>query len=260
MTTESTPRAGTAAAAADDHERFQIHDRLEILGLVRTLVQRRALVSVVYGGGSGFFVSALLQVSSASGEIIVDGAPDLPAHEAALASPRLTFATLLDNIRIQFHADGAADAEFEGQRALRVALPETVLRLQRRADYRLRIPPAEAPVCELRGENSAALPLRVYDISVGGIALVDWPDGRTPENHRIYRQCRLLLEGEEPIAADLEVVYVLERTESDGQRVRRCGARFVDLPGTLATRVQRYINRLERRQRALREPQGNDRR
>lgn len=84
---------------------------------MRTLVERRALVSVVYGGGSGFFVSALLQVSSASGEIIVDGAPDLPAHAAALASSRLTFATLLDNIRVQFHADGAEDAEFEGEGA-----------------------------------------------------------------------------------------------------------------------------------------------
>ncbi|MBK9676508.1 MAG: flagellar brake protein [Betaproteobacteria bacterium] len=260
MTTESTPRAGTAAAAADDHERFQLHDRLEILGLVRTLVERRALVSVVYGGGSGFFVSALLQVSSASGEIIVDGAPDLPAHAAALASSRLTFATLLDNIRVQFHADGAEDAEFEGQRALRIALPDSVLRLQRRADYRLRIPPAETPVCELRIDASAMLPLRVYDISCGGIALVDWPDGRAPENHRLYRQCRLLLDDEEPLAADLEVVYVLERTESDGQRVRRCGARFVDLPGTLATRVQRYITRLERRQKALRDAQGGDRR
>lgn len=101
------------------------------------------------------------------------------------------------------------------------------------------------------------LPLRVYDISCGGIALVDWPDGRAPENHRLYRQCRLLLDDEEPLAADLEVVYVLERTESDGERVRRCGARFVDLPGTLATRVQRYITRLERAAKgAARRPRG----
>jgi c-di-GMP-binding flagellar brake protein YcgR len=35
--------------------------------------------------------------------------------------------------------------------------------------------------------------------------------------------------------------------------VKRCGARFVDMPGTLMTRVQRYITQLERELHAQKE-------
>jgi c-di-GMP-binding flagellar brake protein YcgR len=247
------PRAGTVAAAASDYERFQIHDRLEILGLLRTLVERRSLVTVVYGGGNVFFVSAMLHVSAEREEIIVDGAPDDRAHAEALASPRLTLATLLDNIRVQFHAFSAAEVTFEGHRALRIAVPEAVMRLQRREYYRLRIPSGEPLLCKLRRDPAASAPplrLRVLDISCGGLSLVDWPDGQAPESHRVYRNCQLLLPDEDPVITDLEVVYVLERTESDGTHIKRCGARFVDLPGKLVTHVQRYITRLERQRKA----------
>ena len=124
------------------------------------------------------------------------------------------------------------------------------MRLQRREHYRMRVPPGETLACELRSPPGSNRPLqshRVYDISCGGLALVDWPEGAAPETHRIYRGCRLLLPDDDPLVADLEVVYVLDRTEADGKRVRRAGARFVDLAGKHVTHVQRYITRLERR-------------
>jgi c-di-GMP-binding flagellar brake protein YcgR len=249
-------RSGTAAAAAHDFERFQIHDRLEIAGILRTLVERRALVTVVYGNGSLFFVSAVLALSLDRNEVIVDSAPDDDAHGKVLASERLTLATLLDNIRVQFHATKTRDTVFEGQRALRMPIPETVMRLQRRESYRLRVPPVGGPCCDLRvdpADSAALLRLPLFDISCGGLSLVDWPEGRAPENHHIYRACRLHLDADDVLTTDLEVVYVIDRTETDGARVRRCGARFVDLPGKMVTRVQRYITRLERDLKAQRE-------
>jgi c-di-GMP-binding flagellar brake protein YcgR len=259
---DTAPRAGTAAAAAADAERYQIRDRLEVVGLLRSLVERRSLVTVVYGNGGVFFVSALLDVRPEPNVVIVDGAVDDAAHAAALASSRLTFVTQLDGIRIQFQAARAAEMAFEGQRALRVRIPDAVMRLQRREHYRMRVPPGEPLTCELRltPGKPALQPLCVHDISCGGLALVDWPDAAAPKSHEIYRACRLLLPDDVPLVTDLEVVYVLDRTEADGKRVRRAGARFVDLPGKHVTRVQRYITHLERRQKAQREAlEGDDR-
>jgi c-di-GMP-binding flagellar brake protein YcgR len=250
------PRAGTAAAAESDSERFQVHDRLEILGLMRALVERRALVTVVYSGGSLFFVSAVLAVLAERDELIVDRGPDDETNKRVLASARLTLATLLDNIRVQFHAYSVAETLFEGRPALRLPLPEAVMRLQRREYYRLRVPRATGSCCELRpnpADPGAAARLPLYDISCGGLALVDWPDGGAPETHRIYRDCRLQLSPGEVISTDLEVVYVLDRTDADGTRVRRCGARFVDMPGMVMTRIQRYITRIERELNAQRD-------
>jgi c-di-GMP-binding flagellar brake protein YcgR len=253
---DTAPRAGTAAAAASDFERFQIRDRLEVVGLLRTLVERRVLVTVVYGGSGVFFVSALLEVWPERNVIAVDGASDDAVHAAALASSRLTFVTQLDGIRVQFQAARAAEFTFEEHRALRIRIPDAVMRLQRREHYRMRVPPGETLACELRsppGVKPAVQAHRVYDISCGGLALVDWPEGAAPETHRIYRGCRLLLPDDDPLVADLEVVYVLDRTEADGKRVRRAGARFVDLAGKHVTHVQRYITRLERQQKAQRD-------
>lgn len=253
----SAPRAGTAAAAADDAERYLVHDRLEVVGLLRTMVERRVLVTVVYGTGGVFFVSALLDVRPEPNVVIVDGAVDDAAHAAALASSRLTFSTQIDGIRIQFQASRATETTFEGQRALRVRIPAAVMRLQRREHYRMRIPHGEPLTCELRlvPGKPAVQPVDVHDISCGGLALVDWPDDAAPVSHQVYRACRLLLPDDEPLVTDLEVVYVLDRTEADGKHVRRAGARFVDLPGKHLTRVQRYITDLERRHNAQREAQ-----
>jgi c-di-GMP-binding flagellar brake protein YcgR len=259
---EVAPRAGTVAAAAADAERYLIRDRLEVVGLLRSLVDGRVLVTVVYGNGGVFFVSALLDVRPERNVVIVDGAVDDAAHAAALASSRLTFVTQQDGIRIQFQAARVAEISFEGQRALRVPIPDAVMRLQRREHYRMRVPSGEPLACELRLQpgKPALQRVSVRDISCGGLALVDWPDGAAPQAREIYRSCRLLLPDDDPLVTDLEVVYVLDRTEADGKRVRRAGARFVDLPGKLVTRVQRYITHLERRQKAQREAlEGGDR-
>ncbi len=261
-TSNDPPRVGTAAAAGTDFERFQVHDRLEILGLMRALVERRALVTVVYSGGSLFFVSAVLAVLPERDELIVDRGPDDETNDRVLASPRLTLATLLDNIRVQFHAYSVTETIFEGRPALRLPLPEAVMRLQRREFYRLRVPHSTGSCCELHPnpvDPKAAVRLPLYDISCGGLALVDWPEGGAPETHRIYRDCQLRLSPDEVISTDLEVVYVLDRTDADGTRVRRCGARFVDMPGMVVTRIQRYITRIERELNAQREAEEESR-
>jgi c-di-GMP-binding flagellar brake protein YcgR len=257
----SAPRTGTAAAAATDLERFQIHDRLEMLGVLRALVDRRALVTVVYEGGSLFFVSALLAIAPEREEIVFDCGPDAEVNAKLLASSRITFATLLDNIRIQFHAYSTSEVVFEGRPALAIAIPEAVMRLQRREHYRLQIPQGQHVVCEVRRDpaEEKTLQLGVYDISCGGIALTGWPAGQALETQHVYRGCRLMFSANDIVVTDLEVVYVIDRTDSDGTRIKRCGARFVDLPGMLVTRVQRYITRLERELHALQERKNGGR-
>jgi c-di-GMP-binding flagellar brake protein YcgR len=244
----SAPRTGTAAAAATDLERFQVHDRLEMLGVLRALVDRRVLVTVIYGAGGEFLVSALLEIAPEREEIVFDCSADDEVNAKLLASSRITFATLLDNIRIQFRAYGTSEVSFEGRPALAVAIPEAVMRLQRRENYRLQIPHGQRVACEVRRDPADAKLLRlgVYDISCGGVALNGWPAGQALETQRIYRGCRLLFPAEDIVTVDLEVVNLIDRVDSDGTHVKRCGARFVDLPGMQVTRVQRYITRLER--------------
>ena len=110
-----------------------------------------------------------------------------------LAASHITFATLLDNIRVQFHAYSTSEVTFEGTPALAVTIPEGVMRLQRREHYRLQIPHGQRVVCEVRREPADAKPLQlgVYDISCGGVGLTGWPVGQAPETQHAHRGCRL---------------------------------------------------------------------
>lgn len=253
----SSPRAGSAAAAATDSDRFQVYDPLEILGILRALADRRSLVTVTYGEGAHFFVSTLLDVPADQGIVVLDCAQDEGVNERLVAAQRIACTALLDNIRIRFHVDGVNISEFDGKPALVAWAPATLLRLQRRETFRLLVPNGEKLACELRRApgDPWSLRLPVRDISCGGLALTGWNDGDAPETHRIYRNCRLFLAADDVISADLEIVYLIDRSEPDGTRLRRCGARFVDLAGTNITRIQRYITKLERELHAIQENQ-----
>jgi c-di-GMP-binding flagellar brake protein YcgR len=173
-----------------------------------------------------------------------------------LASPRLMVAMNLDDIPVQFHALGARATTFEGGAAFSLPFPEAVMRMQRREFYRLRIPPGENATCEIRREPSDPRPLLlpVHNISCGGIAMENWPDGQALETHRIYRNCRLNLGEEVHVVTDLEIVHSIDHVQIDGTRLRRCGARFVDMPGRVVTNIQRYVMQLERQLHA--DPEG----
>jgi flagellar brake protein len=231
-----------------DQERYRVGNPLEIAALLKAALKNRTLVTVSYGEEGRFFVSALLAVRREHGDVIIDSGPDEEVNARVIASPRIVVGAMLDSVRLQFPASEARATTYQGYRAMSLPFPEYLLHMQRRKFFRVSIPPGERLVCEVwrLPEDLRPVRLPVIDISCGGVALENWPDGQAPEAMHIYRHCRLRL-GEDDLHVDLEVVNVIDRTDGSGRRVRRCGARFVNMPERLATQVQRYIMRIERK-------------
>src|SRR5206468_6010297 len=74
---------------ASEFERYQVHSRLEIVAILRSLIEHRSLVTVSFGGRDDFIVSALLAVNPDFEELIIDHGADPATNVRLLQAPRL---------------------------------------------------------------------------------------------------------------------------------------------------------------------------
>lgn len=242
---------------ADDNQdlsRYQLESRREIVSLLRSVGARKQLVRMQANNGADSVVTSILKVDDALGVVIIDCAPSQTTNQRVLESDDLAFETVLDSIRILFNASGAQECMHEDRPALCIAIPDTVIRLQRRDFYRVPVPVGANVRCSMLVTDtdsgavvSVALPL--FNVSGGGVAVVDEKKAVPAEIGTVYNNCRLDLPGG-AIEVTLQLMNARDITLSNGKNIRRLGFMFVNLPnGTLAA-IQRYITKLEREQNA----------
>jgi len=245
-----------ASIDADD-DRYQVRGALEIAGILRRLITHRANVTAHGSDHGTFFVTAVLALDEDDDSLVCDYGVDAAATERLLRSPKITFITQLDHVRIQFSVTQAQRIDYEDGPAFRVPVPRVVTRLQRREFYRLRIPRGRPLYCEVKlpaavdaAGSAKRVAFPVYDISCGGLALSGWPDDFTPTVGLDLPDCWMDLPDLGRLVVDLRVVHV-QGTHGRGTGAGRFGCKFVRPGGNVANLVQRHINRIEREQRAL---------
>jgi c-di-GMP-binding flagellar brake protein YcgR len=242
------------SAAGHDNERYLVHSRLEITAILRSLIGHSALVTVYFGERGEFIVTSLLSINPDFEELIFDYGAEEVLNARLLESSRLTLMTQLDHIRIQFVASRAEPTMFQEARAFRIRMPDALTRLQRRENYRVKVPLSQPVTCVLKlghqGDNGS-VSIRICDVSGGGLALVDFPPSLELVPGTVYPACRIDLGEIGRVTTDIEIVHVMEKVNRNAVRTRICGCRFRNMPNAMLTLIQRYINKIERDQKAL---------
>lgn len=235
-------------AEALDHERYQVHSRFEIASLLRAVADSHIAVTVYFNRGTEFIVTNVLGVNPEFEELILDLGADDTANRRLLQSPRMTVVTFLDHIRLQFQAQRAEETLHEQLPALRIRLPEMLLRLQRRNFYRIRTPVARPVLASFPdpADRGRRVSLRIFDLSCGGVALLAGEGELALEPGTILQDCRIDLPEVGVLNTALEVRSAARHEEGARKNLRRYGCQFVGLPPALASAVQRYITRTER--------------
>lgn len=232
-------------------EQFAIYSRVEVLALLRQLIEHGVLVNVYYDQGPNFFLSVVLAVNPQFEELIFDAAADEAAQARLLASRRIVFVAFIEGVKVQFEAQRAEETSFDGRAAVRVRMPERVLRLQRREFFRVRPLSGRPVTCTIRDalhpQQSASL--RVLDISGGGIALAIDPARNQLSVGEELPDCVIEFPGEGSIAASLRI-RVIELLPHDGAG-QRLGCEYVRMAPQAHMMLQRYVNRVEAEQRKV---------
>ena len=234
---------------APELEHYMLYSRGEIAAILGRMSRERTLVTVYTGGGGEFSVTMILSVDSEFDEALLDMPVSPEAQERLLSSRELVFVIFFENVKVQFRANLAKATTFEGRAAFRVRLPSEMLRLQRREFFRVRTPVTGRASClvPVSSGNAKYESLPLVNISVGGLAVMNYPQNFELPVGETVRDCFLDLPGVGPVNVAFRVVNVYESDADSG--ARRCGCEFVGLTTQARTMVQRYVNRVEAEQR-----------
>ena len=230
---------------------FTVYSRVEIVSLLESLRNAGALATVYFDENTGFAVTLLLAVNPEFEEVVFDNASDPATQRRLMQADALTFVAFVENIKLQFTAHKAEPTMFEGKPAFRVRLPEHVLRLQRRDFFRVRTPVSRPAHCLVPygADKKQYEKLRLLDISVGGVAVITYPEKFELVAGTRIDDCYLDLPGVGSVSVSVKVRHLAPLPKDD--KARAVGCEFVGVAPMSRTLIQRYVNKLDAEQRKV---------
>ena len=245
--------APTPEPRLEDWHDFEVGSRKEIIALLRGICDERQSVHMLIHGQCEVAVSSILDVDADANSVILDCPFNEEQNRLLLAAGAVLLETMLDKIRILFSIENIKACRHDDSPAFRIALPASLIRLQRREYYRTTTPvgnPVRVNItlpAELGGGNGA-FPLA--DISCGGISILDHDMllGDTIGKH--YSSCRIELPEVGTVTTSLQIRNSVDMTLLNSKSKRRLGCQFIDIPRTMLAQVQRHITQVERQRNA----------
>jgi c-di-GMP-binding flagellar brake protein YcgR len=230
----------------DQEEQFRVSSRTEVIAILRALAADNILVTVFYGGPDNFVVTRLLAVNPQYEEIIFDGVSNTAAKNSMRFAVNLNVHAFHNHIKIIFDSDTAEPTLFEQQPAFRMRMPKSVIRLQRRADYRAKAPVLSAATVGLNKQGlEEPLHVRITDISCGGLSFSLQKEKATFTDGDVFTDCQLEMPQVGVIDVAIEVRHVSRYKDGAGRPMQRYGCKFLQLSGAKTTLIQRYINQID---------------
>ena len=238
-----------------DHDallaRYTLHSRADILFQLRAIQKRKLLVNLDLLDSRQIVVTSVLAVNETRNTLILDSARGDALNQELMSGKGAEFVAQLDGVSISFATGPVTWCTYEGLPALRIALPTSLVRLQRREHFRVPMPIANPVRCIVPSADGNTDPITTHlvDIGCGGVAIAETGGRLGPETGRILRDCRLLLPESDTITTSLEVRNSAQIRLPNGVFQTRLGCQFVDLPHDMATTLQRFVMDIERTRR-----------
>lgn len=237
----------------NDLSQYRVTARREVIALLRSMSECNQLLRMVINHGADTVVTSILEVDANSDTVILDCAPDSTMNQRIVDSPKISFEALFDNIRILFSTEMVQGIEYNNLPAFVIPLPTDVVRLQRREFYRVMTPVTSPIFCmvPVKDDNGDVNQVKttLYNISGGGISIVDDKQLLDITQGRRYENCRIDLPGG-MLTITLEIRNALEIKLSNGKSIQRLGCEFIEPSNAALGAVQKYITKLERDQNA----------
>ena len=235
----------------ENYDRYTITSSREILFLLDSLIEHGEPMTVLFNHGADSFITIRLDFDEDADTLIFDWGGSEDTNRRFLKAGSGSFLCHPGGIRVQFPIGPARATEYGGRRAFAVALPRSLLRLQRREFFRINVPLAAQPLCLLETHEGTALNLPMHGVSVAGISFVEAPEAFVgfSQLSRIPR-CGFDLGEFGRIECSLEVRYVTPLPNRTGRILARMGCRFAAIRPNLQAHIQRYMIHLESERRA----------
>lgn len=228
---------------------FRMTSAVEIRAMLNRVCSASAILNLNAADTTSWEVKPWVIDSARSAiSMMFDGSKDDPRLQRVIESPLVTAVGVIDDVKIQFDAQGLVLVDGGNSSALRCAMPRELYRFQRRENFRVRPPVRNAPAARITHPGMPTL-LRILDVSAGGCALFLPNDSPPVEAGTVLRAAVLDLEVNVRVQTDLRVQHVSALTA--GATGVKLGCQFVNPNSSSLRTLQHYIAQTQKRARLV---------
>lgn len=238
-----------ALLQAEDCQRYQVRHAHSIERILKGIMETRGRVSIHSPEGEWLTLSSIIAVDTDHGRLLLEQGVDQRVNRRLIEAGRAVCGSLHEQVYVQFAGQDVRPVQHADEVALQMAMPRELIRLQRREAYRLETSVVQPVKC-LINTGLAFVEAVVVDISIGGVGILAYEGLDTLQTGATYHGCRIELPGAGTFALSLNVRTTFDVTLRNGRITHRAGCQFIDLPASVETEIQRYINRVERERRS----------
>lgn len=237
-------------------ENFGVTSPIEIQFILKAIQQEKSLLSLFPERSNQFVLSSILAIESEKNLLVIDIGNDETKNELVLKANTVTCVTTQNRIKIEFRCEKPQRIQFDGRPAFATSIPTSLLRFQRRNFYRIMTPVSNPATCLIpmptdNGQQDDAV-FNLFDISCGGMALIDQHFALDLEPGKVFAGCQVRLSEEDEVIVTAAIRNSYSMTLKNGLSCQRAGCEFMGLLENSRMLIQRYIIRLEQQERQLR--------
>lgn len=205
--------------------------RIEICRLLEVLARNRSSLFVEFGTKT--VESRILLVDSDGGHFDCAYGANKLLNSKLFKASSLKVTSHLEEADLVFEVSNPTETEFEGQPAVRFALPTALIRYQGRKTPRFSIAGDISLRCIADTDGILPFEAHIIDISQDGLGGIVFDREVRLEPGVVLRSCRIIIPDGRAFVADLAVRYMTAITLPDGVLAFRAGFRFIQMPSEI---------------------------
>lgn len=238
-----------------DEEQFIVQNEKEIIQILNDLAKHHEMLKVTFNHDT--CLTNVISVDAKNHVVYLDVGIDEAFNNRLLASRHVLFSKD-DGIRIKWTSAQISLATLKDGKAIKIALPQKMMRLQRREFFRLATPivnpvPCLIPISdEANPDADRVLELTLVDVSLGGIAVI----AANPLDELLviganFDKCKISFPEVGETSLTLQVRNITPITMKDGAIKHRIGLQFISPSRGNEGLINRYTYNLERQAMAV---------
>ncbi|HEB87402.1 MAG TPA: flagellar brake protein [Gammaproteobacteria bacterium] len=235
----------TDQSKVDNYEKYLLNSKAAIVQKLRQLAKSKNNLTAHFGGGKYSMLTQIVDVLPDKDLVVLDYGSNEATNKKLLQSEHTVFKTQHEGVTAQFSTGFLQKAKLHGKPAFACPIPESLLWVQRREFYRVRIPLRDNIFCELIHNEDILVPYSVLDISIAGLAIRIEDSKYTIEAGMLFNGARLILPNEESGLVNIEIMNYLPLKQNNPEAGLRFGCQFHNISTDISAKIQRYIYDIE---------------
>ena len=229
----------------------KVSSKREIIALLSAMMKENLELSIRLNDIETPIATSILRVEE--DVMFIKAAPDSSLNKTIVASSDVVFAANPRNALITFSAKQVRHTGADEQYlALKLDIPEQLVRIQRREFFRIAIPATSSLRCKIRyttpdGKFNLTW-VAISNISAGGVGITDKSASIPLQINAVYDDCHLELGMATSVPVKLKVRSIKKEELPNENYIHHFGCEFVETPRAILASIQKFILQLEREQ------------